>query len=410
MAGREKLKAARYRLGLSQEALAAQVGVSVNAVGLWERGEKHPYPIHTYKLCELFGVTPEELGLTEVPHASENEGGLDINNSRRTLLQALGFMSAELLIPSSSQSDLLLKNSHLLVSAESVQSINEITRQFRAIQRRGEIFYLDGLKSHITTIQTTLSHTADDQMRSNLWRALALAQLVMCFHPTMRAKQRSQVKTSHELSASYAQQSGDTALIGATIGHLAHHYLRSEANPAKASELLYEAQNYTRGNTALEGWLAALSAQIMARSGNRKQCESSLDKAISLAHHVPYPEDSYFTDFGLLSANTFALNSHLKLGDTKDIKKAQSYLEKISLDDLLDMRRASAFFDAARIFAASGDLDQAQSYALRAIDKARGTSQLYVVNRCKTLAKTLQTIDAHNPHALAIAEYANSVQ
>ena len=59
------LRAARERRGWSQAALADLVGATELTVGRWERGERSPQLIYRAKLCELFGMTAEELGLVE---------------------------------------------------------------------------------------------------------------------------------------------------------------------------------------------------------------------------------------------------------------------------------------------------------------------------------------------------------
>ena len=53
---RTKLQKARYRKGLSQEALAEEIGVSRNEVSQWENGHRTPYPLYVGKLCNFFGV------------------------------------------------------------------------------------------------------------------------------------------------------------------------------------------------------------------------------------------------------------------------------------------------------------------------------------------------------------------
>ena len=64
MRAREGLIEARLRLGLSQEKLAERVRVTRNTISDWERGVKMPYPIHVKRLCDIFEMNAEELGLS----------------------------------------------------------------------------------------------------------------------------------------------------------------------------------------------------------------------------------------------------------------------------------------------------------------------------------------------------------
>jgi transcriptional regulator with XRE-family HTH domain len=70
------LRAARERRGWSQAALAHLMGTSELTVGRWERGERTPQLIYRARLCELFEMSAEELGLvraqeTEIPAEDE---------------------------------------------------------------------------------------------------------------------------------------------------------------------------------------------------------------------------------------------------------------------------------------------------------------------------------------------------
>lgn len=57
----EQLKCARKATGLSQEAAAALLGVSHQAVGNWESGRSAPSTENFLRLCELYGVSPADL-------------------------------------------------------------------------------------------------------------------------------------------------------------------------------------------------------------------------------------------------------------------------------------------------------------------------------------------------------------
>jgi ribosome-binding protein aMBF1 (putative translation factor) len=61
------LRQERERRGWSRNYVAEQVEVDVITVGRWERGERMPHPHHRQKLCTLFEMNAQELGLLSMP-------------------------------------------------------------------------------------------------------------------------------------------------------------------------------------------------------------------------------------------------------------------------------------------------------------------------------------------------------
>ena len=61
---RERLSAERLRRRWSQLEVADQLGTTPGNVSRWERGITSPGPYFRRKLCELFGKSAQELGLT----------------------------------------------------------------------------------------------------------------------------------------------------------------------------------------------------------------------------------------------------------------------------------------------------------------------------------------------------------
>ena len=57
----EKLRSARQRVGLSQEALGALAGIHRTYIGAVERGERNPSLDNIYRLARTLGVEPAEL-------------------------------------------------------------------------------------------------------------------------------------------------------------------------------------------------------------------------------------------------------------------------------------------------------------------------------------------------------------
>lgn len=58
-----RLRRERERRGWSRLYIAAQLEVDIITVGRWERGERLPHPLYRQKLCNLFGISAQDLGL-----------------------------------------------------------------------------------------------------------------------------------------------------------------------------------------------------------------------------------------------------------------------------------------------------------------------------------------------------------
>lgn len=75
----EKLQLLRKARGLSQEALAEQVGVTRQAVSKWELGDATPDLENVVALAQFFGVSTDYLLLS----AEQEEGGMEASASIR---------------------------------------------------------------------------------------------------------------------------------------------------------------------------------------------------------------------------------------------------------------------------------------------------------------------------------------
>lgn len=74
----ERIFQHRKRLGLSQEELAARLGVSRQAVSKWELGTSTPEPENIIALARIFGITTDELlmGQPSVSQTATPDGGV----------------------------------------------------------------------------------------------------------------------------------------------------------------------------------------------------------------------------------------------------------------------------------------------------------------------------------------------
>ena len=55
------LKAARYNAGYTQQAVADHIGVSVSTIKSWESGKTYPKQPQIELLCQLFGLTYDQI-------------------------------------------------------------------------------------------------------------------------------------------------------------------------------------------------------------------------------------------------------------------------------------------------------------------------------------------------------------
>jgi WD40 repeat protein/transcriptional regulator with XRE-family HTH domain len=67
----QQLRYEREQRGLSQEEVAEKINTAVKTVARWERGESFPRPYYRRRLAELFGKSPEALGLLEKAKVTE---------------------------------------------------------------------------------------------------------------------------------------------------------------------------------------------------------------------------------------------------------------------------------------------------------------------------------------------------
>ena len=85
----ERIQALRKARGLSQEELAAQIGVSRQAVSKWEAGQSQPDLDKVLALSDFFGVTTDYL-LRSDPQTAPSIQSL--SPERKNRLEPMGFM------------------------------------------------------------------------------------------------------------------------------------------------------------------------------------------------------------------------------------------------------------------------------------------------------------------------------
>lgn len=77
-----RLRQERERRGWSRNYIAEHIQVDVVTVGRWERGQRLPHPIYRQKLCDLFEMNAEQLGLFLELSPQQDEETVDLDLDR----------------------------------------------------------------------------------------------------------------------------------------------------------------------------------------------------------------------------------------------------------------------------------------------------------------------------------------
>jgi transcriptional regulator with XRE-family HTH domain len=367
--------------------LAIRVGCSPRSLSSWLSGTHLPSAFFLGRLSQVLGTDAGRfLGTQQAPPTI----------SRREFVAGLITLPAVLTYQPRATG---------VASPEVLSSLSAITQQYRTMQRNGLGAIEDGLRGHGATIQQALEVTVDDRKRRELWRILAKAQLPARLNVTSE-HELGRGKTWNEAAIASAQQSSDTELLAAAIGHYAHLYLLWQHDAVTAGSIMREACERTARGSPLSGWLSLVSAAIAAKTGDRARCEADILEAEEVAHtwlRTREEGDVFFTDFTAESVDVFGGNSLLVVGQPA---KAYKRLTATDVGRLAVNRHATTFADIAKAYAAAGELDAAQVYALQAVDSASATGHLYVVPDLLALANELRLGNPREPHAAAIVEYA----
>ena len=309
--------------------------------------------------------------LFEIPFSSHHSLQLPIWTESKILsgLPALSGKSLEQLAAFSNpiriDTETLTRNRTKEASDQVSQDLAAKTQAYRNLQRNG-VNVERQVRGHIILVQDTLENTINDRKRRALWTILAQSQILVRLSIT-KEREMVRARTWNETAIASGQYADDALLVAAAIGHLAHLHLIWQHDTVEASHLLDQACDYGHDHPALDGWFSIVRAAIAAKEGKIQQSEDFIRQATETAHtvaHTPEYADAFFTDFGVVGVTAFAGNCLLKSGAPA---KALGQLTSMNLEELADNRHASALYDISASYAALGELEPAQAYALRSI-------------------------------------------
>lgn len=94
----QKLKEARKKSGLTQEAVAEAIKVSRQSISNWENGRTYPDIVSILLLSDLYGVSLDELLKGDEKMTKHFEENMDVVSSNKKLILAIGLNSLLLIL------------------------------------------------------------------------------------------------------------------------------------------------------------------------------------------------------------------------------------------------------------------------------------------------------------------------
>lgn len=389
MATRRRLITRRRDLGLSQEDLAAALGVERSTVGRWDSGETAPALWLRPRLAKLLEITRTELGdmiaeadddrpaATGWPDLAEND---DMALYRRDLLRMISLAGALLALPA---------------VADEIADIDEVDGYTR-------------LNNHLW--QTFASTSAKATMRAVVGEQLRMltASLSQPHGPTTRRRLCSLAGDLFQLAGEIhfdatdytaaahcytlaAEASEKAAAFDQWACALTRHAFISvyERKFTDAAPMLEAAAGLARrGDSQLSTryWVAVVQAETFAGQGNLADCQRALDRAEGVRElRGPVHNGGWLRFDGSRLAEErgtcYATLGRLDLAETALTDALQQ--------DLSTRRRAGVLTDLATIGAQRRDPDQVRVHAAPVLAQARTTKSGVITSKLRGLQPQL---------------------
>jgi transcriptional regulator with XRE-family HTH domain len=374
---RDDLAQRRRSRGLSQEALAAKVGVDPKTVRRWESGETRsgPQPWHRTTLAHCLDVDPAQLDVLLSPTAKLRDGDGHYVGSPREDLRPES--SRDLLEPFSTDlgSDLGAMNAfrsadqkvgggHLYAAVSSYLHSTVAPRLFgfEGVGSRGHVF---GGATALTEMAGWMAHDAGHHgaARRHFERAVELSQVTN--DPQLKA---------HVL---------------ASASHLAHHDGRAQQAISLADQGCNRLSESTQ-HPEIVARLLAMQARGAATSGKSVECARLLISAESVLANSPGSGRSPWTSgFDEASLASEAARCLYRLGD---FRQARSQAERIIELRSEDRQRSRAFghLMLAKIFVSAGEIEGACHASREALSGTQALGSFIVVEKLTELGLLLK--------------------
>lgn len=321
---RDALAARREALGLTQEALAHELGVELSTVGRWERGALTPQPWRRPDLARALQISLDELDelLNPAPPRTTTAGGVVQKRAsrREVIVDTALFTGATVAdhVASSRPNESSRFGTSLRTPSSS--SVRSASRQVAELHRSYQAAQYAEVRRLLPSVTATVHELVSEQTAKTRRNALG----VQCSLHIAAAKLAT--KAGNHADAWTAAEQARIAAEAAedTFGQAAAAYQRTCAllragDVGDAEEVAISAADSVQSrdphSVTWRGALTLISAIIAARRGDAADATRRLDHAEDLARLLGAGENIGWTAFGPTNVMIHRLSVAVSLGD-----------------------------------------------------------------------------------------------
>jgi transcriptional regulator with XRE-family HTH domain len=327
-AERPRLRELRTEVGWTQQQLAdgiaqlawthghGHIAVNADMVAKWERGVKGASPRYRALLCQLFGVTADQLGFSPTVSATptrpvrDAESLVSMLDDAASLLDQLGAAGTALApqmlaawkdTVTSRRTMLGLLDlaatdpaGHARAATATITDLEQLAQRYQALHATADpTALLTPVAAHVRMASAALSqdHTADERRRLLRNRATLAGRLA-----SEDLGDAASGRAYFSLALDSARQTGDDQ-TGATILGYTAQLTHAEGMTTAALHHLTAALDHATTAPAVAGWLASIQAIVHADSGDHTAAIDALHRAEPVAHQQT-KQSSLLVDYG----------------------------------------------------------------------------------------------------------------
>ncbi len=441
-AERPRLRELRAEVGWTQQQLADKLArlawthgqghaaVNADMVAKWERGVKGVSPRYRALLCQLFGVTADQLGFA--PTAStgpsrpvrDAESLVSMLDDAASLLDQLGAAGTALapqmlaawkdtvttrrtmlglLDPAATD-----PAGHARIATATITDLEQLAARYHALHATADpAALLTPVAAHVRMATTALGREHAVAQRRRLLRNLATVATLAGRVAYDDLGDAASGRSYYSVAVDSAREAGDHLAAAIALGYTAQ-LAHAEGMTAAAVDHLSAALAHAEHAAVVAPWLASVQASVYADSGDHTAATDALHRAEPTTT-PPATQPRSLADHGPAHVVAVTGRVHLQAGH---YTKARTALTT-ALDQLpLTARRARilALIDLAMTELHAGDLPNACRHAITAADLLHRSPYATGATRLRTFRATaarpigpraLRALDEHLTHLAA---------